>query len=88
MVTVKSQGASVNITHVDNPAYAVGDVPLVVSPDTSYGDDINIPLLVCEAGERQIKRMKDRRVQLETELEKINKNLQTLEQLIAVARSN
>jgi hypothetical protein len=88
MVTIKSQGASVNVnteqyiipTVVDHMADCPDQLP-------SIGIDCNLPLLVKDVGSRQLERLRQRKTQLTTELEKIEEEIRTLEQLVAVVRA-
>lgn len=70
-------------------------VDSIVDPDTplphipkespqverSFGDDISIPNLVREHAPRHIKKLQDKKRQLELEINKINTELQLLEKL-------
>lgn len=88
MVTIKSKGASVTVSQMEPPTFALGEILSSYNPTEVLGDDLNIPLLVQEAGGRQLARMHARRSQLETELVKLNTQIEKLEELVAVASSS
>lgn len=85
MVTVKSKGAGITIKHVDPPMYAREDMAMPCPPPDTLGDDFNIPLLVLEAGSRQLARMQHRRSRLEEEMKKLDVDIRKLEKLVAAA---
>lgn len=87
MVTIKSNGASVTVNQVEPPMFALGEIKPQHVSSNSLGDDINIPLLVQESGGRQLARMQTRRAQLQKELEKLDVDIEKLEQLVALASS-
>lgn len=67
--------------------------PLTTLPDhtnehpASIGDDINLPLLVRELGERKKDKLWKRRAQLVKELDVIDKELMQLDVLLDAANS-
>lgn len=75
------------INQIEPPQFALGDMDMPCPPPDVLGDNFNIPLLVQEAGGRQLARMHARRSQLEQEIEKLNVDIAKLEQLVVVASS-
>lgn len=88
MVTIKSNGAAVTVNQMEPPRFALGEMQLPQESPAALGDDFNIPLLVQEAGGRQLARLHVRRSQLETELVKLNTQIEKLEELVAIASSS
>lgn len=88
MVTIKAHGAAVNVNTDQYRIPTITD-PLADCPEQlpSIGIDCNLPLLVKDIGSQQLERLRNRKVQLLVELEKLEHELYTLEQLVAVVDS-
>jgi hypothetical protein len=84
MVTIKAQGASLSMNAIPTVVDPLADCPEQLP---SIGIDCNLPLLVKDIGHQQLERLRQRRMQLLAELEKIDYEYYTLEQLVAVVDS-
>lgn len=73
-----------NMASVDNP---IAHIPVVPVDQLGSLEDLNLPLLVREIGERKKQKLLKRMVELEREMEKAQKELHQLNVLLEAANT-
>jgi hypothetical protein len=85
MDTIKSRSASLTVATDQHSIPTVVDASALEGfASQSIGTDCNLPLLVKDVGGQQIKRLQDRKIYLQEELIKLDRDLDILERLVAI----